>query len=379
MLVNIFHDSKSEHRRLMLAGFAFLAAIAALVWLSIALYNKTFTSTTTVTVQAERAGLQLSKFGDVRMHGALVGYVDSVKSDGEHAVVTLALRPDAAERIPENVDVRILPTTLFGQKFVELVPPAQGASAKGLTDGTVIGADRVSTNEELQTVLADLYPVLRSVDPAKLNAALTALSGALDGKGDQLGATLADLDAYLGRFNQDLPTLQTDLQLLAEVARTYQLAAPDLLDVMKSASVTTRTISSNKANIVDVFGSLTNLARTARVTLADNEQLLIDQVQSGRPLLSLLDRYSPEFNCLLTGLDRQIPNSKAVFSDAIIRQTMELGSPQRLPYTEEDAPVYGEVGHGPWCLGLPDDYENPAPFLPLKDGSDRDEPDGGLG
>ena len=40
--------------------------------------------------------------------------------------------------------------------------------------------------------------------------------------------------------------------------------------------------------------------------------------------------------------------------------------------------MFGEVGHGPWCLGLPDDYEKPAPFVPLKDGTDKDEPDGGI-
>ena len=54
-------------------------------------------------------------------------------------------------------------------------------------------------------------------------------------------------------------------------------------------------------------------------------------------------------------------------------------NPARTAYTAADAPVFGEVGHGPWCLGLPDDYEKPAPFIPLDDGSDKDNPDGGLG
>ena len=40
--------------------------------LSIASYAKKFTDVTTITVQADRAGLQLARFGDVRLHGALV-------------------------------------------------------------------------------------------------------------------------------------------------------------------------------------------------------------------------------------------------------------------------------------------------------------------
>ena len=78
-----------------------------------------------------------------------------------------------------------------------------------------------------------------------------------------------------------------------------------------------------------------------------------------------MDTYSPEVPCLLIGLDRQIPNSQAVFADDIIHQTLELGAPQRTAYTAADAPVFGEVGHGPWCLGLPDDYDKPAPFINL--------------
>ena len=40
--------------------------------------------------------------------------------------------------------------------------------------------------------------------------------------------------------------------------------------------------------------------------------------------------------------------------------------------------MFGEVGHGPWCLGLPDDYDKPAPFINLDDGSEKDAPDGGI-
>jgi phospholipid/cholesterol/gamma-HCH transport system substrate-binding protein len=378
MLVNVFHDSPWEHRRLQLAGVLLIVTMALLVALSIAIYGKKFTDATTVTVKAERAGLQLAKFGDVRMHGALVGRVSEIKSDGKLAVITLSLEPDAARSIPDDVSVRILPTTLFGQNFLELVPPDGQASAGRLRDGVVIPENRVETNVELQTILADLYPLLRSVRPADLNATLYALAHALQGKGDQLGDTLVSLEDYLSRMNNELPRLRKDLTLLSEVSRTYELAAPDLIKVLKNATVTARTVTQKKGDLARALSSLTGLARTSRVTLNENEERLIRQARSARPLLALLDTYSPEIPCLLIGLDRQIPNSQAVFKDDIIHQTLELGAPQRTAYTAADAPVFGEVGHGPWCLGLPDDYENPAPFINLDDGSEKDAPDGGI-
>jgi len=379
MLVNLVHDTPREHRRLWLAGVTYLVSIALLIGLSIAIYDKAFTSSTNVTIVADRAGLQLARFSDVRLHGALVGHVKSIASDGKRARITLALDPDSARTIPSNVEVQILPTTLFGRNYIELIPPKTGtATGQTLRDGSVVPHERVTTNVALQSILANLFPLLRSVRPADLNATLYAIAHGLQGKGDQLGDTFEVLDDYLNRVNVKLPTLKKDLSLLSEVSQTYDLAAPDLIRLLRNATVTATTLTDKQGQLDRALGSITGLATTARVTLAENEKALIEQTQSGRPLLRLLDTYSPELKCVLVGLDRQRPNATNVFQGGIIHQTLELGAPQRTAYTAADAPEYGEVGHGPWCLGLPDNYKVPAPFLPLKDGSDKDDPDGGI-
>ncbi|MEO5663853.1 MAG: MCE family protein [Nocardioides sp.] len=378
MFANIRHDSSAEHARLLVAGVVYVTAMAMLIALSIAIYQKRFTEVTTIRVQADRAGLQLAKFGDVRMHGALVGDVRTIEQDGDQAVITIALRPEAARTIPENIAVEILPTTLFGQKYVSLVPPRTGASTTMLADNAVIPASRVRTNVEIQTILADLFPLLRAVKPADLNATLYALSHALTGKGDDLGETLEELDAYLIEINDHLPQLQTDLRLLADVSETYELAAPDLLRLLRNATVSARTLTQKQEEFGQTLRAVTGLSVSARNTLSANEQALIQQGVYGVPLLSLLDTYSPELPCVLDGIVRQKADTRNVFQDGIIHQTLELGAPQRKAYTAADAPVYGEVGHGPWCLGLPANYEKPAPFLPLKDGTSDDEPGGGL-
>ena len=378
MLVNIFHDSRREHARLLVAGVAFLASIVLLIGLSIAIYNKKFTASTDVTVVADKAGLQLARFGDVRMYGALVGHVKEIDSDGERAVITISLRPKAAEKVPSDVSVRILPTTLFGQDYLELVPPKDKTSAKPVADGAVIPSDRVSTNVELQAILADLFPLLRSVRPADLNATLYALAHALQGNGAKLGDTLETADDYLADINKELPTLQADLRLLSEVSGTYEQAAPDLIRLLRNATVTANTVTKRHNDLVRSLSSLTGLAKVTRVTLTENEKLLVLQARAGRPLLALLDTYSPEVPCLLKGLTLQIPDTANVFQDRQIHQTLELGAPQRPAYTAEDAPSYGEIGSGPDCRGLPSNFPIPADYSPLKDGFDRDEPNGGI-
>ncbi|MGY2703721.1 MULTISPECIES: MCE family protein [unclassified Nocardioides] len=371
MLVNVYHDSPREHRRLLVAGVAFLTVIALLIGLSIAVYNKTFSRVTTVTIEADRAGLQLAKFGDVRVNGALVGQVRKVDQKGDQALITVAIDPDEAEQIPENVSVQILPTTLFGQKFISLVVPDDPSSTP-LADGDVIPADRVDTNVELSQVLNRLFPLLRSIRPADLNATLNALSTALAGRGEQLGRTMDQLDHYLGQIDDHLPTLRTDLVKLADVARTYDSAAPDLLGVLRDVTITGQTVIDDKQQLSTFFSDLGGLADTSTRVLHENATNLIRVGQVTEPVLRLLAVYSPELPCLIEGAARYAPRLARTFEGNQVKQYIEFGTPQYHPYDQHDKPVYGEVGHGPWCLGLPD-APVPAPPVALKQGSDIDE------
>ncbi len=372
MLVNIEHDTKAEHRRLVYAGIGFMTAIAVLIAFSIAIYQKVFTPVTTVTVQADRAGLQLPKFGDVRIHGVLVGQVRSVKQDGQQAVIKLGLQPGAAKNIPDNVSVEIRPTTLFGQKYVSLIDPVT-PSDQPLRDGTVIPASRVTTNVELQQVLATLFPLLRSIRPADLNSTLYALATALQGRGEKLGETVERLDSYLTAMNVPLPTLRKDLQLLADVSTTYGDAAPDLVNLRRNATTTARTVAQKQQQLDGFLTSMTKLSTVGTRVLTTNEAGIVREGELAAPLMKLLDTYSPEYTCLLQGADRYTGRLAQIFKDGRVWQTMSFDAVQRRAYTAADRPEYGEVGHGPWCLGLPNPPV-PVGFLPLKNGTPLDEP-----
>jgi phospholipid/cholesterol/gamma-HCH transport system substrate-binding protein len=314
-----------------------------------------------ITIQADRAGLQLAKFGDVRVNGALVGQVRRIEQNGKNAEITVALRPAAADEIPKNVTVEILPTTLFGQKFISFVMPDDPASGS-LENGDVIPKDRVDTNVELSQILADLFPLLRAVRPADLNMTLNALATALEGRGEQLGATLDDLQAYLAEIDQSLPTLREDLVRLADVADTYNLAAPDLLAVLRNLTVTSRTVVERRADLDVFFSDVSGLATTSTRILGDNEDNLIRIGEVSEPLLKLMAVYSPEFPCLIKGAARYAPILSRTFEGNEIKQFIEFGTNQYRAYSADDLAEYGEVGHGPWCHGLPDP---PIPAGPI--------------
>src|SRR6476660_6546455 len=163
-------------------GMAFLAVIILLVGLSIASFQKRFTPVVMVDLLTDRIGSQLQTSSDVKIRGLVVGEVREISTTGRGARVRLALDPAQVHNIPANVGARLLPKTLFGERFVDLVPPAAPIAA-----GDTIGQDRTRVAIELEQVFDNLLPLLRTVRPEKLSATLNALASALDGRGQQLG------------------------------------------------------------------------------------------------------------------------------------------------------------------------------------------------
>src|SRR4030081_4020030 len=109
--------------RRRLLGLLLVCLLFGGIALSVALYNKSFSSFVTVKLQADSIGNQLLKQSDVKVRGLIVGSVKDIAVTPDGAELTLALNPESAQLIPDNVSARFLPKTLFGERFVALEIP----------------------------------------------------------------------------------------------------------------------------------------------------------------------------------------------------------------------------------------------------------------
>lgn len=332
-------------------GVVFLALLALLVGLAVASYKQVFTPVVRVTLLTDHVGNQLSPPADVKLRGLIVGQVRSVTADGSRARVELALAPDTVGLIPRNVRARLLPKTLFGERFVSLVLPEHPAAAH-IAAGDVIPQDRSQTAIELEKVFEDTLPLLRTLKPEQLSYTLNALATALDGRGDKLGDNLVRVDRYLKQINPKMPTIAADISGLADVAGTYGDAAPDLVRLLRNATVTSKTLVDERSRLADLFAATAGAADTGRAVLSENADRIIQLGSTSRPTLELLAHYSPEYPCLLAGLTRWQPRIDKAFSGGIFHITLEV-APQRPAYQPGEEPRWEET-RGPSCQGLPD-------------------------
>ncbi|GAB3575504.1 MCE family protein [Amycolatopsis endophytica] len=299
----------SEQRRRMLfgaLGLVFLALLGAMGWFAVAIYDKAFTSYVPVVLKAERAGTQLKENADVKVRGVLVGSVRRIDVRPGGVEVELAMDPDRIGAVPSNVSARLLPKTLFGQRYVSLVIP-ENPAPQALSSGAVIEEDRSTQAVEVEQALRDLLPVLQAVQPQKLASTLGAVSHALEGRGPELGTTLVTLGDYLGRLNPEVPDLRTAITKLADTVDTYQTAAPDLVDAMADLRTTATTLTRQQEDLAALFGTVTAAGNDAVAFLDANDDTLVDLSADSRPVLDLLAEYSPEIPCVADAAARLKP------------------------------------------------------------------------
>ncbi|MEU9924942.1 MCE family protein [Streptomyces griseoluteus] len=358
---------RTHRTRLRLYGIAFLTVLALLLSLAVAVYQQAFTSVVPVTLEADTLGNQLDARADVKLRGLLVGEVRAVHADGTKATLDIALKPQYVSYIPSDVHARLLPKTLFGEKYVDLVAPAGAVRpARSIRAGDVITQDRTKVGIEVQQLMNDLLPLLRTVRPGELDATLSAFATALEGRGDRIGGNLTRVEGYLRRLNPHLPALKEDITRFADVAEVYGDAAPDLMRILRNTVTTSRTITEKKDQLASALRTTATVAGTANDFLSENGDRLITLGRVSRPTLELFARYSPEYPCLFQGLVRQEKASEDAFRGGEMRITLELVRPQGA-YRPGEEPVYGERS-GPDCRGLPHP-QVPGPKPHLHDGT----------
>jgi len=290
----------------VLLGLGYGVLVAAFVGAAVLVYNRAFVPSVDVTLTTGTVGSALQKGSDVKLHGVPVGEVKSIDTAPGGAQLHLQLDPDTAKTLPADTTARLLPKTLFGERYVALQVPT-GSNGSGLSDGAVIQQDTTHQAVELEEVFDQLLPLLQSIQPEKLSATLGELSTLLRGRGGDIGDTMAAWGDYLKKLNPQVPQITEDFDRLARVATTWGEAAPDLLDALDSFTTNARTLVAKRSQLADVYANVITGANTTRGWVSDNQDTIEILSDQSRKALEATAPYAREFPCLLKAFAEYIP------------------------------------------------------------------------
>lgn len=257
------------------------------------------------------------------------------------------MNPDYLQLIPANTRVQIVSSTVFGAKYVDLVPPAD-PSAQSLHAGQVLDAGHVTV--EINTVFEHLVDVLSQIQPEKLNETLGAMAQALGGRGDRLGQTLVDFDAMLAKIDPSLPAMSQEIATAPEVLSAYADAGPDLMDAARNASRLSDTIVERQQDLDTVLLSAIGLADIGNDVVGTNSNAIVDAMHVLVPTTNLTNQYNQALTCALKGMEPLAMGPPQPLPGIMLLDSFLLGT-ERYRYPG-NLPKVAATG-GPQCMGLP--------------------------
>ncbi|GAC67912.1 MCE family protein [Gordonia soli] len=364
-----------EVLRRRLLGLAFFVVVALFLAGTILKFNDTFTSFKDVTLTTDSTGNALPANADVKARGMVVGTVRDVKPAPDGSVdVILGLDPKMAGELPADTTARILPKTLFGERYVALqVPENWSGATLGSEKNATIATDSSGNAKEVQQLFDKLLPVLKAIPPQDLNVTLTAISQALSGRGEELGTTLENLNTVFKGINSKMPELQGTLRGLASFSQTYSEALPDVIDALDNLRTTTNTISERRGDLRTLISTLGVAAVDTTRFLQQNRTDLIDLFVDSAPFLEQLAKQSPAFGCTFKNFAGLVPESRNIVGEGTknpgVRVNLTFVNPRGRYLPNQDEPRFFDTDPPARCYSPP---TNGRPFPQYPGGSVAD-------
>ncbi|ORX05066.1 MCE family protein [Mycolicibacillus trivialis] len=338
-----------------------LTTIGLFLFVTTAFFRGTFQSYVPVTLVSDRSGLVMEIGAMVKMRGVQVGRVGKANSGHDAVALQLQIEPDQIRNIPANVEAKISVLTAFGAKFVDLIPPPEPSSDR-LTAGAVLHSSNVTA--EVNTVLKSVADLLEMVDPAKLNAVLTAVADGLRGQGEQIGEAITDLHQVLLALNERSETVRADWQAMKNFGDTYDAAAPDILTILDAVSTTSETIVNHSDSLDSLLLNTVGLSSAGTSLLTASKDSFVETINTLEPTTNLLLKYNPVYTCTLQGATWVLDNSMSSVWGAdgrslVLDVALLLGNdPYKYPENLPVVAAKGGPGGQPGCGSLPDPTKN---------------------
>jgi virulence factor Mce-like protein len=299
-----FEETKTKGRRYAWWGVPAVAIALGVTVLVFASFGGTFSRYVEVTAQLPASSTAVDLNSPVEYRNVTVGNVVSQgKSEpGGLVSVTIHLKPSKVHAIPAEVHATVSPVSFFGNEYIVLVPPDHPGPGT-LRAGQQIQALATGETASVQALLSDLDHLLIELHPGQLDAALTALAGAIQGQGTSLGQNFVHGNHYLQGMLPLWPTVVADLQAFVPVAGSFAAATPNILQILANQTVTSRTVTGSADAVRNaISGGATLAAESYQLFNAIQAPFAILTADSA-PFLQDLSQNPNEIAQLLIGLD----------------------------------------------------------------------------
>ena len=196
---------------------------------------------------------------EVRVSGVKVGKVDSITPEGTQ--IKMILKVDHDVPIPADAKAVIVAQNLVAARYVQLTPAYRKGGGPTMRDGAVIASDRTAVPVEWDEVKTQLMRLATELGPktgvsgTSVSRFIDSAANALDGNGDKLRQTLAQLSG---------------------AARIFAEGSGNIVDIIKNLQVFVTALRDSKEQIVMFQNRLASLTSVVNDNRSDLDAALSD-------------------------------------------------------------------------------------------------------
>jgi phospholipid/cholesterol/gamma-HCH transport system substrate-binding protein len=246
--------------------------------------------------------LALAEESDVRISGVNIGHVIAVKKGTEgRTVVTIEVKGQYAP-IRANMHAIIRQKTLLGETYVQLLP--EGNTGPFLGDGKELASSQVEPSVTLDDILSAFDPKTRAAFKIWQQAA----SEGINGRGEQINASFAQLEPFAENANKLVTILNSQEGAVSALAsRDHQLEG-----LIVNGEHTFKAAASASQAFAAAFQTLPGFEKHSTAALKELDRFATDAspfLEEFQPteralstLLQAAKPFAPQFDKFLTSL-----------------------------------------------------------------------------
>jgi phospholipid/cholesterol/gamma-HCH transport system substrate-binding protein len=307
-------------RKGLVAGLAAVLVLALLGGGYLALRAALF-APTTITAYFP-AATAIYPGDDVRVSGVTVGTIESIEPEGTRTKMVLSVNHGVP--VPAEAKAIIVAQNLVAARYVQLTPAYRSSNGgQKMVDGAVIPSERTGVpvewdevKKQLERLATDLGPS-SDVSTSSVGRFIGSAANALDGNGDKLRQTLAEL-AGVGRIlaqgNGDFVGTIKNLQVFVTALRDSNTQIVQLNDRLATlTSVLDGSRSDLDAALTDLSLATTEVKRF----ISETRDKTVEQIEGLRDVSQTLYDAREDFEQLLHVTPNGIANGYNIYDPDI--------------------------------------------------------------
>jgi len=302
----------------------------------------------------------------VTLNGAVVGQLEGVEIQGDHALVHMEFDPDRGP-VHQAATVTITPTSSVGHPVVAITDPGLGPVLP--SDGT-IGLSQTSTPVYVDDIVSSM-----TADPrAGFQTVMRQLGAGVDGRGRDLRSVTADTRAFLAGLIPISSQLSADATRMQSIldhshAIVGQLADSRIDALIGDAGRFGSVVSAQSQHLGPMLDSAIADLTTLNQSFAGNEPAALASLTKFTPALSQLNQtladFRPFFETALLPAQGDIDQLIVELRDSFGRTTADGLQYWKVQYAQGERSL----------LGGPTGAEGPDASAPLSSPAKPSPPD----